>query len=209
MIKFFSRIIAAIGNVITWVRSPKKPAGTRGQRVRYGEELPPRTDSVTPPPPPPRLDGQLPQPLPGAGKPIVQVSSESVPVPDTFTVERIENGYRASGPLESGWYINLIIEGDTVRSSSPLEVTDWPFEWTDSNPDWMPAEPPVKWLVTHSDYQPQIAPPIGGVKWIYQGSIDADGTSSTGETVVEVHTQEKEDARRAKQREMRKRRIAG
>ena len=66
MIKFFSRIIAAIGNVIsTGVRILKKLAGTRGQRVRYGEELPPRTDSITPPPPPPRLDGQLPQPLPG------------------------------------------------------------------------------------------------------------------------------------------------
>ena len=61
MIKFFSRIIAAIGNVIsTGVRILKKLAGTRGQRVRYGEELPPRTDSITPPPPPPRLDGQLP-----------------------------------------------------------------------------------------------------------------------------------------------------
>ena len=178
---FFSRLITAIGNVI----SSLKLVGRR-QPARVAKPPPiinpPRV--ARPPPSRTELPPSAAEPLPGAGKPIVQALSESVPVPDTFTVERIENGYRASGPLESGWYINLIIEGDTVRSSSPLEVTDWPFEWTDSNPDWMPAEPPVKWLVTHSDYQPHIAPPIGGVKWIYQGSIDADGTSSTGGTIT-------------------------
>ena len=215
MANFFSRFITAISRKLSAlikrvvaVASPRRPSAPPPIIN------PPRV--AKPPPSRTELPPSAAEPLPGAGKPIVQALSESVPVPDTFTVERIENGYRASGPLESGWHINVGIEGDTVRSympflkgTDPNGTDDWPFEWTDRDPNWLPAEPPVKWFLTHSDYQPHLDPPIGGIKWIYQGSIDADGTSSTGETVVEVHTQAKEDARRAKQREMRKRGITG
>ena len=151
----------------------------------------PRRPSAPPPPPP------VYRPPPSVTKqPPAEASSqveELIEVPDPFTVERIENGYRASGPLKSGWYINVGIEGDTVRSNTPfLDGTDWPFEWTDSDPDWMPAEPPVKWFITHSDYSPHIGPHEGGIKEIYQGSIDAAGITSQGETVVEVHSKAEE-----------------
>ena len=141
-----------------------------------------------------------------------------IEVPDPFTVERIENGYRASGPLKSGWYINVGIEGDTVRSNAPfhsLGGDHWPFEWTtDNNPHWWPADPPIKWFITHSDYSPHhVGAPEGGIKEIYQGSIDAAGITSQRETVVEVHSQAEEDARMAKhrniQRAIKKRGITG
>ena len=199
MANFFSRFITAISRKLSALIK------------RVVAVASPRRPSAPPPPPPvyrppPSVTKQ--PPSSATKQPPIEASSqveELIEVPDPFTVERIENGYRASGPLKSGWYINVGIEGDTVRSNTPfLDGADWPFEWTDSDPEWIPAEPPVKWFVTHSDHNPHIPAPIGGIKEIYQGRIDVAGISSQGETVVEVNTQEEEDARRAKNRRIRR-----
>ena len=227
---FFARLVVAIENVIGRIF----PALKRPRKWQRGNgTLPPASPNVpyppAPPPPSPPADSPSePPPPPAVAPPPPQVGDApidgnqslragkanqpaAIEVPGTFAVERIENGYLASGPLESGWYINIGIEGDTVRSNAPyLKATDpngtqdWPFEWTDKDhPNWAPAPPPIKWFITHSDYEPAIAAPIGGIKEIYQGSIDADGVTFVGETTVEVNTQEAEDARRAKNRKIR------
>ena len=220
--RFFSRLIKAIGKVISaFVRRIRKLVGARVQPTvaDYITTLPspahpPSLNEPFPPSPEPLpqteklADATAASPAPLVAPELSDSEIESAP-PITFTVERIENGYRASGPLKSGWYINVGIEGDTVRSNAPYlkasdpnGTEDWPFEWTDRDPNWIPAPPPVKWFFTHSDYEPHLAAPIGGIKEIYKGSIDADGKSWTEEIVVEVNTQEKEDARRAKSRKV-------
>ena len=121
MANFFSRFITAISRKLSALIK------------RVVAVASPRRPSAPPPPPPgyrPPSSVTKQPPSSATKQPPIEASSqveELIEVPDPFTVERIEDGYRASGPLESGWYINLIIEGDTVRSSSPLEVTDWPL----------------------------------------------------------------------------------
>ena len=68
-----------------------------------------------------------------------------------------------------------------MRSNAPfhsLGGDHWPFEWTtdrDNPTIGGQPMPPVKWFITHSDYPTQIGAPEGGIKEIYQGSIDAAG----------------------------------
>ena len=184
---FFARLVVAIENVIGRIF----PALKRPRKWQRGNgTLPPASPNVPYPPAPPRPVYHPPR------------ATE----PDTFTLERVEKGYRASGPLNAGWHINVIIIGKTSAiSNAPfLDGTNWPFLWMDNDPN-TPPKLPVRWFIYHSDYRTQIGAPDGGVKETYEGRIKVDGTTSAKEPVVEIHSQAEENARRAKQREIRKR----